>query len=164
MQKITPSPLQLERYYLKEIFFKINKDPNISEEEFYKLRPPQLEISGVPSQVGRDKHRWACELSVSGDGSSENTPYNFRIVLVGEFKIAKDYPDDRIELLAKVNGPSILYSTARELLVTTLRRGPFPPILLPVVTFREVDDEGGEELERKTQVLKAKRKKPIKKT
>lgn len=140
MQKIQNSPLQVEKYYLKELNFQLNQDVSISQQEFEQLEVPQLSITASPEMINDNKRDWKCELIIKTEENS-NTPYSFRIVLVGFFSIDNDYPKERTEILAKTNCPSILYSTAREMLTTTIRRSPFPPILLPSVMFLEITEE-----------------------
>ena len=83
---------------------------------------------------------WRCELTLDLKPKKDpNSAYIFHLVLVGFFFVLKDYPKDIVEMLARTNSPAILYSTAREMLVTVVRRSPFAPVLIPSVTFLEID-------------------------
>jgi preprotein translocase subunit SecB len=137
MQEIKNSPLQVKVYYLKELNFKVNFDVELSQEEFEKLEVPEIGISASTEESDSENREWRCEVSVVSKENS-NAPYNFKISLIGFFEIAKDYPSEMVEQLAKFNCPSILYSTAREMLTTTIRRSPFPPVMLPSVMFSPV--------------------------
>lgn len=140
MQKIANSPLQVDKYYLKELIFQINQDVEIDEDSFGTLEIPVIDIITDVKVLAESERSWKCDLTVYTK-VNKNTPYNFRIVLVGYFLVDPEYPEDRIELLVKTNCPSILYSTSREMLTTTIRRSPFPPIRLPSVMFLEILDE-----------------------
>jgi preprotein translocase subunit SecB len=39
------------------------------------------------------------------------------------------------ETLVEYNGPAVLYGSIRELVMQVTSRGPFPPIVLPTVSF-----------------------------
>jgi preprotein translocase subunit SecB len=140
MQKIANSPLQVDKYYLKELIFQINQDVEINEDSFGTLEIPVIDIITEVKVLAESERSWRCDLIVYTK-ENKNTPYSFRIVLVGYFLVDPEYPEDRIELLVKTNCPSILYSTSREMLTTTIRRSPFPPIRLPSVMFLEIPDE-----------------------
>ncbi len=141
MQQIVNSPLQVEKYFIKELSFKINTDIEIDSEDFDSLNAPEIGVAASVTKRGdkRGRRKWNCELIIKTEDEVA-TPYNFQIVLFGYFTILKDYPSDRCELLAKVNCPSVLYSTAREIISTTIRRSPFPPLMLPSMMFLEVDE------------------------
>jgi len=84
-----------------------------------------------------------------------NVPYEFKVVLVGFFEIQKKYYEEsgaeKAERMAVVNGPSVLYSAARELLGLISGRGPYRndnvEILLPTISF--LNFEGKEEKAKK---------------
>lgn len=147
MQNIAISPLQVEKYYLKELNFQLNQGVELEKEKLESLDVPEITISAAPKATDKDKRQWKCELKIETK-KNKNTPYSFRIVLVGFFSISENYPKGKVELLAKTNSPSILYSTAREMLTTTIRRSPFPPILLPSLMFLEIPPAA--DMEKKT--------------
>ena len=97
MQKIENSPLQVEKYYLKEISFQLNQDVELKQEDFELLEVPEISISAVPKATSEDKRQWKCELTIQTK-KTKNTPYDFRIVLVGFFAISKDYPQEKVEI------------------------------------------------------------------
>jgi preprotein translocase subunit SecB len=62
--------------------------------------------------------------------------------MVGFMHVLETYPSDKIDLLVAVNGPALLYSSAREIIASITGRGPFPAIVLPSVNFlRKVPTE-----------------------
>jgi preprotein translocase subunit SecB len=157
MQKITSSPLRIEKYNLKELNFQVIQDIELSKEDIEKLEVPEIGIFANTEEVSSENRRWKCEIIVK-TVEKINSPYNFKISLVGFFVVDKNYPPEMVEQLAKFNCPSILYSTAREMLTTTIRRSPFPPVMLPSVMFSPVNTE---EKEAKTNKVKGKSAKKL---
>lgn len=136
------SSLQLEGYFLKEVSFFLNEEITEKPTELKKSENLGVEVSVVTDCLEENERRWRCELTLDLKPDKEaSSAYTFHLVLVGFFFVAKDYPDDKVELLAKTNCPAVLYSTAREMLVTVVRRSPFAPVLIPSVTFLEIVKE-----------------------
>ncbi|NQU39528.1 MAG: hypothetical protein HQ523_06215 [Lentisphaerae bacterium] len=50
-------------------------------------------------------------------------------------------PDERVGQFALVNGASVLFGTAREVLRSVMTNGPYEPILLPTVCFLDAKPE-----------------------
>ena len=60
-------------------------------------------------------------------------PYAIHLVVVGLFTIDKKFPDH--EKLLRVTGASMLYSAAREFIITVTSRGPWSEVIIPTVSF-----------------------------
>ncbi len=76
--------------------------------------------------------------------AERNLPYSFAIDLVGHFSIDSDsVPDQEAQHLIEVNGSSVLFSAARQILLNAMHNGPFHTICLPTVSF--VQPEKGKE-------------------
>jgi preprotein translocase subunit SecB len=134
------SPLQLEGYFLKEVSFSLNEELDEKPTELKKSENLGVEVSVSVKELDEAKRRWRCELTLDlKPGSEEEPAYNFHLVLVGFFFVLENYPQDSVAMLAKTNCPAVLYSTAREMLVTVVRRSPFTPVLIPSVTFLEAE-------------------------
>ena len=134
------SPLQLEGYFLKEVTFSVNEEIEEKPTELKKSEDLGVEVSVSVTELDAEKRRWRCELTLDLKPKKEtNLAYTFHLVLVGFFFILENYPKDKMETLAKTNSPAVLYSTAREMLVTVVRRSPFAPVLIPSVTFLEIE-------------------------
>jgi preprotein translocase subunit SecB len=157
MQNIQISPLQLEKYFLAELRFKINSEIESSEIKLDSFNTPQIDIESDTKELDKENRKWRSEVKVSTK-SGNNIPYEFSISLIGFFKIHEKYPPEMIEQLAKFNCPSILYSTAREMLTTTIRRSPIPPVMLPSVMFSPVLKEEDAKPKRKNSSQKKDKK------
>ena len=139
-QNMQISPLQLEGYFLKEVTFSLNEEIEEKPAELKKSENLGVEVSVSVDCLDKRKRRWRCKLTLDLKPKDEtNSAYTFHLVLVGFFFVSKNYPKEKVELLAKTNCPAVLYSTAREMLVTVVRRSPFAPVLIPSVTFLEVE-------------------------
>ncbi|MDT7543356.1 MAG: hypothetical protein QOE33_3260 [Acidobacteriota bacterium] len=130
------SPLQLERYYIKECNFSVKESFVDKQGDYAPVGLPQI-LANVNESVSEDDPRyWRFEVLVeSNDDVSKEFPYSLHVVLVGFFRVHESYPEERIKLLAKINGPSLLYSAAREALVTVTGRTGYPAVVLPSVMF-----------------------------
>jgi preprotein translocase subunit SecB len=55
--------------------------------------------------------------------------------MLGVFLVLNGYPEEKIERLVKVNGPSMLYGALREIVKALTSRGPYGAIVLPSPSF-----------------------------
>jgi preprotein translocase subunit SecB len=69
-------------------------------------------------------------------------PYQLEIQVVGFFEVAADFPAENMEKLVGITGSSLLYSAAREFILTITSRGPWPAIFLPTITYQGQPDTG----------------------
>jgi preprotein translocase subunit SecB len=130
------SPLQLERYFIKELHFLLKDDfESKPETDLVSELPDLLNLTVRAMRHEADPLRWSFEVSVQFK-DDPRFPYNLRIVMLGFFKVSNEYPAENVEMLARVNGPALLYSAAREAVVTiTSRSGSPTAALLPSVSF-----------------------------
>jgi len=138
----TISHLQLETYFLKEISYAVKNDLYTIPEKVSEITPVGLEIADLTAPVDESDNAWRCELTIKSSDDDEGNPfYNFRIVMVGFFKVHPELPTDYAQALAESNCPAVLYSTSREIIATVTRRSPYPAVLLPLVTFVKVAEK-----------------------
>lgn len=144
-----PSPLQLEGYFLKKLSFTVDdgllpqvetsKDVEIGVEVPVEYPPISLAVEPEIRIVDAGEKLWRCDLTVKcGDPrkvKKSELPYSLEVGFVGLIRIAGSIPEDHAEQLVRVNGPALLYSAAREVVLTLTSRSPGPPFLLPSVTF-----------------------------
>jgi len=134
--------LQLETYFLKEISYAVKNDLYTIPEKVSEITPVRLEIADLTAPVDESDNAWRCELTIKSSDDDEGNPfYNFRIVMVGFFKVHPELPTDYAQALAESNCPAVLYSTSREIIATVTRRSPYPAVLLPLVTFVKVAEK-----------------------
>ena len=144
------SPLDLCRYFVTESTYSAN--PEFDPEKAIEVAIDQLSVEtsitkidvDVPGRVG-----WSVELNLSYQLSpKQNYPYNYSLHVVGLFSSPAEVPDGLDdERLVRVNGCSMLYGIAREIVRGQTAAGPWGEVLIPTVSFFESkqDEKGDEE-------------------
>ncbi len=135
-----PSSIELERYFVTDL----NVSANLT---FDENKPTGLTIDDLATEPEcfsekADPRHWMIRLRVKNTENKErNTPYFFSIEVAGFFKVNENVPSERVGDFARINGASILYGTAREVLRNAMSLGPHAPILLPAVCFLDATPE-----------------------
>ncbi len=139
----TNSRLSLDSYYLTELKYAIKDGLDINPERIDVVAPVELQVSDSTSLLNAEERTWRCELTVnSGDSeASKGDFYSFKITTVGFFRVDPGMSEEQMIQLAEANCPAVLYSTSREIIATITRRSPYPPLLLPLVTFIKVPEK-----------------------
>jgi len=132
------APIDLKSYFFP--YVQVGADPECNMD--------QLEISpeiDVKSSVERDEgngiYQVTLSISVLPDDDNARIPYSIDLIAVGLFSV-NDQVDDPVRML-KINGASILYSAAREFIITITSRGPWPHFVLPTASFYYPKPEEG---------------------
>lgn len=134
----TPALLKCHDYFVTELMVAAN--PEYDRKKPIDLRFEDLQIDSEPKQLPKklDGRLWQVVLQMQQNvGPDKNAPYNFSITLVGHFEIHPQCPAAQVRKFVAINGSSILYSSARQILNESMRNGPFPPIALPTVCFHD---------------------------
>jgi preprotein translocase subunit SecB len=132
------SPLQLDRYFLKELHYELNPGfdlgPNMPRSE---ITVPSVDIGIMAAVRNPDNPRqWMFEILIDMPEPKEGKfPYNVQAKMIGFFTVSDRYVEERVERLAKTNGPALLYSSAREIIASITGCSPYPQLILPSVTF-----------------------------
>ncbi|MBX3277616.1 MAG: protein-export chaperone SecB [Acidobacteria bacterium] len=149
-----PSPLQLKYYLLADLQFTVSDDfKDVPAPAGYDVM--EFIINVETNRIDEAPLRWRSELTIeSKEAAGRRLPYGFRIKYVGFFEVVPQYPSDKVELMVRTNAPALLYSAARETLLTLTARGPVPALILPTVTFlqNQTDVEKSKSAERKQRV------------
>ncbi|MDL5046545.1 protein-export chaperone SecB [Oscillatoria amoena NRMC-F 0135] len=128
------SPLILIGYSVLELSIRAN--PNFDSQKPVKMDLSEFAVDSLCTLVNPETNRWDVVLTLQHDVNQEkNQPYSFKLHLIGNFEVLKGYPEDKRTKLVEVNGPSILYGIAREIIRSTSAQGPFRSLLLPSVSF-----------------------------
>lgn len=132
------SPLQLDRYFLKELSYALNPGfelgPNMPRKD---ITVPVVNIGVMHAERNPDNPRqWMFEVLIDLPEPEEGKfPYSVQATIIGFFTVSDRYPEERVERLAKTNGPALLYSSAREIVASITGCSPYPQLILPAVTF-----------------------------
>jgi preprotein translocase subunit SecB len=132
------SPLRLDRYFLKKLYFGLHEGfdrAKIADDDL--LEAPNLQVDVVSALQNPDNPlQWRFELNIElVEPESGDFPYKVETTVVGYFTVSAQLTPDRAERLARVNGPAVLYSSARETIAAITGRSNYKALLIPTVTF-----------------------------
>jgi preprotein translocase subunit SecB len=104
------------------------------EEKDFVVTPAVRKNETAP---GEDRH-WQVTLEIRHQPApGVNFPYSYRVVLVGQFGVHDGVQSDDEERFVRIQGASVLYGMAREIVRALTGRGPYRPVILPTVSFYE---------------------------
>ncbi len=84
-----------------------------------------------------DPTTFQIQLSIETiDDLGPDLPYEIRLHVIGYFQLDPEFEHKDLEHLVQVNGASVLYSAARDFVLTLTSRGPWGPLMLPTINFR----------------------------
>lgn len=127
------SPMQLKHYFVTDLNVTTNRQHK--SDKAIQVSDTDLNIEPNFLQQEDTPNSWQVTLRVQLQTSPEtNAPYYFMVELVGYFSVTESYSGTP-EWLVRTNAPSVLYSTAREVLRNAMSQGPFCPLLLPTASF-----------------------------
>lgn len=135
------SPLQVKRYYFKNISIQANEKPQKTSDKDQKVVNFDTTIE---TKNEGDDFLVVLSVSLTPAPDGPGFPYSIRMEVEGEFAVTPDWPQDEKEKLAVTNGGAILISAAREQIANLTGRGPHGAFLLPAVdlnTFIRQDEK-----------------------
>lgn len=127
-------PLIVKEYFFP--FVQVSADPDITGEES-AVMDFETKVA-VDKDPDNDTYQVTLEITAMPEDETKRIPYAIHLIVVGMFSVDEKWPDP--EKLLKVNGASILYSAAREFIITVTSRGPWPPTTLPTISFLPISD------------------------
>ncbi|MHB1752182.1 MAG: protein-export chaperone SecB [Acidiferrobacter sp.] len=132
-------PLQLDQY----VFSKFSVETNIGHkpESLAPMVNVQIQAGLGPVVGAENKYQVTLELSSlrAPDGTG-TLPYEVAFQVVGQFSVLDPSYNDK-EKLVRINGTSMLYSAAREMVLLITGRGPWGPYQLPTVNFQTLSQQ-----------------------
>jgi preprotein translocase subunit SecB len=142
-------PLQLRSYFVNEFKFLVEEGflPPLEIPEF-EIEPGDILGEVTFSQLEDDPFQWKVTLTVTLKNELGKYPYTFNLTLEGYFVVGSQTPLDLVETLVTVNGPSLLYSSAREFILNITMRSYYPPTVLPTIVFANLELQKDEEVEK----------------
>lgn len=144
-----PSLLHLEGYYLKELSVTLNEaftkkavfgswvGYHYQPDKSFTVEPPEFDVYREIGTKVDDPTSLRYVLKIRSVGAKDKVPYSFKISLVGFFHVDKSLKEDDAKSLVYANAPSVLFSAAREALSSVTARGPYPAVVLPLVSFHD---------------------------
>jgi preprotein translocase subunit SecB len=131
------SPLILLEYCFPVV--QVVANPNINPEANIKATQYDIEV-GLAKSENDEVYQVTVDIASIDDQQEgeQGVPYNIHLVALGHFKVHPEWPDP--DKMVSVNGASILYSAAREFLITITSRGPWGQISLPTKSFNQLKE------------------------
>jgi len=129
--------LQLVEYVFPEIECRENPDCPRNPDA---VCPPEVQVNprmAVKEDDDDAIYRLALEIRFGSEG--EHCSYIGRVKVVGIFSVASEVEEKEKQVY--INGASILYSAAREFVLSITSRGPSFPLMLPTVRFNTCEHE-----------------------
>ena len=125
------SLLQLEDFFIGDLSL------NPTKGRFTKAGEIKIDVKLNCGRNESDKQSWMVGLNISFKAAQpEPISYEGHIEIIGYFTLRDTtMPEERQEDIAAVNGASILYSSARELIVMLTGHGRNGRLILPSVSF-----------------------------
>jgi len=125
------SLLQLEDFFIGDLSL------NPAKGRFTKAGEIKIDVKLNCGRNASDKQSWMIGLNISFKAAQpEPISYEGHIEIIGYFTLRDTtMPEERQEDIAAVNGASILYSSARELIVMLTGHGRNGRLILPSMSF-----------------------------
>ena len=126
-------PLQLETYFYTKIYIDAGHPDGVSKDETTDV---VVNTKTTIKQNIEYPDKWMVILNINTKTRDDKPiPYNIDIEVVGMFEIMSNLEAAKKEAMIRVNGASILYSAAREFILTITGRGPWNAWNLPTISF-----------------------------
>ena len=138
------APLQLERYVFTKL--EVEANPDYVPQEAVADSPVKLRLDVGLGEHQEDPTKFQVIVGVDELRAEKGTlPYRIAFQTVGVFSVNKDFKHDDIKKIVQINGASMLYSAARELVLLITGRGPWSAYQLPTISFLHAVTETGAE-------------------
>jgi preprotein translocase subunit SecB len=133
------SPLQLRQHSLLEVSLKEREACKLDGSQIWIPGEPEVKVDIATSQ--QDLYQTRIFLQLTSQKVLEDddqSAWDFHLRLVGYFIFAdQKTPKEKAQSLSLVNGASMLFGVARDILYGLSLRGQKPSILLPSMNFQE---------------------------
>ncbi len=134
MSESLSPPLQCLGYFVATLM--VSANPKHNSEEDINLTSDDLTVSAKCACTDKAARHWHVQLTIrQAVVSDKNSPYNFRLVMIGEFEVMAGFTPDHERRLVETNACSMLMGSAREVLRAAMSSGPYKPLLLPTWSF-----------------------------
>lgn len=128
--------IELTDYFVADLQFTANRD--FDTENPFTARADDLQVTNQANPKQDEPRSWQITLRIALNAAPDrNSPYSFLVEMIGFVHVAESVNEENIERLVRINGTSLVFSAAREIVRAVTSRGPFRPVLLPTVTFWE---------------------------
>jgi preprotein translocase subunit SecB len=130
------SPLYIEGYTLSKLEWNENSEVVLDTEK--KKLDQQFEVLTGLQKHPTEEGRWRVALDVNSVDTGDSNPISFKVTYTGYFRVNEGFPAENAEQLVAVNGSSILFAAAREMLMLLSGRSTHGAFILPSVSFIDI--------------------------
>lgn len=129
---VAQAPLEIKKYFFPLVH--VAADPQYNPERHgSEANKVEFDVRTSVIKNEDDLYQVAVEIVAQPVDENHRIPYSVHLIGVGLFTVSKAWKNP--EKLLRVNGASMIYSAAREFLITITARGPWNPVILPTVSF-----------------------------
>lgn len=133
---MTPRPSQLQLKTSFATHVQVQANPKFTTKDPMNLSMEDIMVDFKVIEPDEHCPDWSVSLKVAFGGSEKiNSPYAFFVELIGYYAVLGKVTKKQAKWLVETNGPSVLYSSAREILRAAMATGPYKSIVLPTVSF-----------------------------
>lgn len=127
------SPLQLKNHFFPVVNVRANESGKMDGHVALNQHVEYVPIDGKPNF-------WHLELFLNQRSVDSKKPFYYEIELhvVGVVEVSEKITKDKIEPIAAINGLSMLYGAAREMILNVTARSAHGAFSLPSLSFAEV--------------------------
>lgn len=139
MATLRLSPLQLREHGFTSVRVQVIDSGALTN-------PPSLKPAISFERQSTNPNQWRLVLSLQlGSREADKAfAYEAEMTVRGLVEVTGKVPEDRKEQLALVNGFSLLYSAAREMMLNITARSRHGPLMLPTISFVSMVKEATE--------------------
>ena len=134
-----PAHISLIEYFATDLLLGTN--PSFAPDQPVQFNDKELVVMSSVKQnekALRNGNRWQVTLEIRHQlAPGVNFPYSYRVVLVGQFGVSDNVKPEDEERFVGIQGASVLYGMAREIVRALTGRGPYRPVIIPTVSFYE---------------------------
>jgi preprotein translocase subunit SecB len=92
---------------------------------------------------------WKILLEIDfGKDDKKPISYTGSVAVEGFVEVDAEYPEKMVSQLVSITGSSLLFGAAREMIAILTARGPHKPLLLPSISFYDMDKEAAAQKEK----------------
>jgi preprotein translocase subunit SecB len=126
--------ISLTNYFVSELQFQSNR--TFDPQNPLEIKLEDLDVTKDAKQSAEDRRKWEVTLQVKlVERPVRNLPCHVALEIRGLVEVDQSVKDENIERFVGINGASLVFSAAREIVRAITSRGPNGSILLPTVTF-----------------------------
>jgi len=130
------APITLLDYYVTDMSVTANREFAYDKPLDIRSRDFSVTPSVMRVALENEPRRWQVTLEIKNIlNPGINSPYAYRFILVGFFRAEASVTPENEERTVRIQGASVLYGMAREIVRAMTGRGPHRAVLLPTVSF-----------------------------